>query len=331
MSPVIWAIAFAVSAVVCGLMVVIGPRDEPDGKRKTQERPVPSGGGVGIAVGALAAMVAGNMFVLPGVYTPWLSILAAGLIFLALGFLDDCFDLDARLKTGLLGALSLITVGVGWWLFASFADEVPTGVVISAVLVLGGALWLFVFTNAANFMDGSNGLSLGAMAIMLVALAVMSQNTLGLVAAVFGFLVWNMTGRLYAGDSGALFVGFLVAALGLLGAFAGVYSIWIPPLIGLPFIADVLLTLIWRARKGRKLMHAHNEHAYHLLKRAGWGHWPVALLYWGLTAACCTLAIWAMFGPTHVQLVTFWSAAAVVSALWIWQRMVYWPRVSVTG
>jgi len=326
----LWAVAFALSFAVCGLMVFAGPRDAPDGDRKDQPRPVPSAGGIGIAAGYVGAAVLGLALSPVGPLTNTIVLMSLALGFLTVGFLDDWLDMPASRKLRLLLGLSILTCAIGWNLLG-FGYGGPVNAWMMAGLIAGGSLWIFVVSNAANFMDGSNGLSLGSLAIMLTALGqILWMNDI-LIAAIAAFLIWNMAGRLYAGDSGAFFVGFLFAAMALHGAFWGEYSIWIPPLIALPFLVDIILTIIWRGVRGGNVMQAHREHAYQLMRRFGWGHWPTALVWWALSAACGAVAVWASDQTHNMQLLAFLGAAVLLTVLWMAQRFALWPKVSSPG
>lgn len=334
-----WAIPFLVSLAVCGLMVRIGPRDAPDGRRKLQARPVASGGGLGIAAGHLVALGAGltladgfacrDHWLCGGPPALLLVPVLAALAALALGLRDDVRAVPSGLKLVVLAALSLAAVAAFWWLFDRAFPGVRPLSVSALALVAGGGLWLFVMLNAVNFMDGSNGLATGSIAIMGLAFGALSAPVAGLVPAILGFLVFNLSGRLYAGDAGALYLGAWIGGLGLIGAFTGQFSIWIPPLVALPFLTDVLMTLAWRARRGEPVMQPHRMHAYQLLRRAGWGHLPVAALWWAMTAACGGLAVLVGGRGALAEGAAFAGALVLSMALWLWQRRVYGARLGL--
>ena len=154
--------------------------------------------------------------------------------------------------------------------------------------MLGSAAWLFVVTNAVNFMDGSDGLAMGSSAVIAAALAVLACLTgqydimtfaLILMGALLGHLVWNGRGKLFTGDSGALFVGFYLAGLVLLWVSRMELSVWIAPLFFIAFLADVLLTLIWRYQHGRNLLTPHSEHIYQIMLKANISHPLTAWIY----------------------------------------------------
>jgi len=99
-------VPFAVSLLVCALMIRLGPKDAPDGGRKTQAAPVPSSGGVGVMAGIAAAAAAGSFIGMPfpeWLGTPPLAGLAAFAVFAGLlGWADDVRSLPAGLKLVLL-------------------------------------------------------------------------------------------------------------------------------------------------------------------------------------------------------------------------------------
>ena len=326
------------------LVIRLGVTDGPDGGRKDQARPVPTLGGLAIA-GAHVA-VAGMLLPIessPSIASCRADVCQPGLIArmwpfapalaaLALGALDDLRPVSAGLRLMTLAALCLLASWLGMWLAFPGFFAMPGWAV--AGLIAGSGLYMFVLMNATNFMDGSNAIAMGSAAIMLASLGwlVPALPVWILIAAISGFLVLNLAGKLYAGDAGALYVGFWIAGLGLIGAAQGAFSIWIPPLIALPFLTDVFMTLIWRARRRENLLDAHRSHAYQLLRRAGWGHLKVATLWWVMTGICGALAMLAVaFASSWVEFGIFAAALALSIALWLWQRAVYWKKLSSPG
>jgi UDP-GlcNAc:undecaprenyl-phosphate/decaprenyl-phosphate GlcNAc-1-phosphate transferase len=218
---------------------------------------------------------------------------------LGIGLLDDLFDLRAGPKFGFLALLCLI--------FAAFVVRIDAltlwpGATLSfgpVLGILGTALWLFVMANGVNFMDGANGLAMGSTALGLLALAlyafwggapVPALAALLVAAALCGFLYWNFpNGRIFAGDAGSLFVGFVAGALALIAINEAGLPVLLAPLLFMPLLADVLLTMAWRARRKRNLLHAHRDHLYQVAMRAGAGHTRVAIGYW-LAMVHCALA-----------------------------------------
>ncbi|MEH6694178.1 MAG: hypothetical protein V7675_04005 [Hyphomonas sp.] len=333
-----------VSALFCWLVIRLGVEDAPDGGRKTQVAPVPTSGG--IAIFATVAFGLGLTGDLIAIYS---TELAALLIFILLaviiGIYDDIKGMESKRKLLLLGAISLFAAAFGprlGYFHLPFGPGAgyPLPVWFS---VLGVGLWLFVVVNATNFMDGANGLAMGSAAIMLVSFAIllkllditdpdtddeaiMSHLAALAAAAILGFLVWNMAGKLFAGDTGALGMGALLGAAGLMVACR--LTVWEPVILILPFLVDVFLTLIWRARAGKHLFEAHRDHAYQLFLRAGWPHWKVSALWAGMTFACGAGLL--VLGPVTGARIIFILLALGIG-LWVWQRRTLGRQLDAEG
>jgi UDP-GlcNAc:undecaprenyl-phosphate GlcNAc-1-phosphate transferase len=310
------AVAFLTSLIVCRAMIWIGPVDAPSEARKQHTAPTPTSGGVGIGAGYGAAMVVLSLFSLEwrnvvspqGVIMLWIAALFAYPL-LFVGFVDDARHLSAKFKFAIYAVLCVAAA----WLMG-VVSEVRVGDYIFAfpfvVGVFGTALWVFTLLNAVNFMDGSNGMAMGSVAVGLCALAVIAFEGMSIggaaialcgAGALVGFLVWNFpSGRLFAGDSGALFAGALSAFACLIVIARTGTSPFIAPILFFPLLADVLLTLLYRARRRRSLFVAHAEHIYQIAIISGWSHARIALTYWAAMAACGAIAIAASRDPTHV-------------------------------
>lgn len=338
-------VPFMVSLLVCGLMIRMGPKDAPDGGRKTQGRPVPTSGGVGILAGVIAAMATLAQL---GADVPRLVFappLAGVMLFFfgaaIFGWLDDAKGLPASVKLLILTGAALCAVQIGpvpaALQVAGVTFDVPwiAGAVIAMVC-------LFVMANAVNFMDGANGIAMGTALIILAMLVLMLSPMAALLpqhpelamltgvllaaaAAIGGFLFWNLRGKLFAGDAGALSVGGLIGGASLIYAAHGL--VLVPLTLCLPILVDVFMTLIWRARRGEKLMQAHRDHAYQLLLRAGWPHVQVARLWWGMTAVCAGAVVAGPFaasagaydaGSVPVDVIVF--GALLAAGVWLWVR-----------
>ncbi len=296
------AIAAFVSLVACRVLMAAGPMDQP-GARKDHATPTPTSGGIGIAIGFGVALMYLALFSVSvrAEISPRGAVLlslasAISYIFLIIGFWDDARPLSARLKFLLFAAASLAAAGA-----VGVVREFPAfdGVVWVAPYwlgLIGTALWIFTMVNGVNFMDGANGLAMGSMAIALTALAAISYVhgsvsgtviSLCAVGALLGFLFWNFPGgRLFAGDSGALFAGSVGALTSLIVIHRAGISPIIPAILFFPLLADVLVTLAWRAYRRRSLLDGHSEHLYQIARRGGMSHAEVSLIYWASTAAC---------------------------------------------
>lgn len=302
--PIRLSIAFAAAAVLaviaCRIVMALGLVDAPTEarKREVNAAAVPTAGGAGFGVAAIFVI----QWLLAWRPDPTvLTIEAGAMAALLTGVYDDRFGLAAAVKMGLLLAIAVGLAGFG--VRVDTVEPWP-GLVLPLTAIGGGVgsvLWLFVTINAVNFMDGANGLSMGMAAIagagLAACCALAGEWRLALVAAALsggaaGFLAWNVPGKLFAGDTGALFVGAVLGAVSLALVRSRPDWLFAPATLMLPWLSDVLLTLAWRARHGKPLMSAHRDHAYQIAMKAGLKHWQVAAMHavWALNAAIFAVA-----------------------------------------
>lgn len=296
-------IAFAASLIACRGLIGAPIVDLPNMARKAHTTPTPTSGGAGVALGFAAGLIALSAFsivwrhevTMQGVaLASSASAFAYG--FLLLGFLDDAFPLGPRLKFVVFSALAVgasLLIGVVRALPFGDGAVIELGFVVG---LIGTSLWVFTVVNCVNFMDGANGLAMGSVAIGLFVLAMVAVSlgspSAAAIAvcgagALVGLLFWNFpNGRLFAGDSGALFAGALAALGSLVVINRAELSPFVPAILFFPLLADALLTLAWRASRRRSLLEGHSEHLYQIARRAGWGVWPLALTYWAAMAVC---------------------------------------------
>ena len=333
-------LACALSWQMGHLVKKFGIVDRPDGDRKTQSVPVARLGGLAIFAVIIVFLLLewlvftftpksdGSGEIAYWLYAsrPYQIALGVSLFAFLIGLWDDIGTVPTKLKLALLAIASLVATYFG--LHPDALNSPLGNIIVPAALIIGSALWLLVFTNAANFMDGSNGLSIGSMAIMLGGLAIstsaINQTMLhlgwfALLGAIAGFLIHNLRGKLYMGDAGALGLGALFASLGL----ASGLDVWTVATLALPFLIDVLLTLLWRAKHKRSLLQPHRDHAYQRLIDSGWSHIEVAVLYWGLSAACAVAAIITATAGGEAPFVIFWTLTLAGIVMWSLNRREY--------
>lgn len=323
-------LALAVAVGFSALIAWAGPLDSPR-PRGSHSTPTATSGGLAVMAGSglglllFAWLMRGEP---PGLANAALALGFAGGLGLA-GALDDLIDLGAKGKlmaqaaTALLFALMVqrieaLPIGGGVVL--------PLGPIVGA---LGTTLWLVVATNAVNFMDGVDGLAAGSLAIALAALAAASlfQGEFGVAGAalagagaLLGFLPWNLPARrLFQGDAGALFAGFLASGLAVIAA--GRVSLYLMPFALTPFLTDVLLTLLVRARRGVSLFEAHREHLYQLwLQRTGRPHAALTVRVWGIVAAYALAGLASEAAPAGVRPILFAVGVALAASGWFAAR-----------
>ena len=326
-------VALLAAAAASGLVAWAGPVDRPR-DRGSHRTPTPTSGGLGIIAGTSLGLLAFAALAPAPAPLADLGRIAATLGFAAalglVGGLDDLFDIGARAKLLIQAALSL-----AFAIFVARIEAIPLAPGAALPLgpivgVIGTALWLVVATNAVNFMDGANGLAPGGIVIVLAALAsaallggspLLGAAALSTAFAGLGFLPWNFPrARLFQGDAGALFSSFMVAALAVIGAGPsgrGPAFVLFAPLALLPFLADVLLTLLDRARARKRLLDAHAEHLYQRwLARSGGSHVALALRTYLIMAVFAGAALALTGAGTLMQTLGF--AAALIAAVVGW-------------
>lgn len=325
---VVFALAAAPSALLCRVVITLRIVDAPTEARKLQKAPVPTAGGLAVALSAALAFATYAEVSRFG-YDPALIVAGIGSIaVLTVGLVDDILKLRAIVKLALIAAVAIGMAALG--LRADVMEFWP-GALLELPLMLaiaGSALWLIVVVNAVNFMDGANGLSMGMACVAAVGLAACGTVTgawhISLAAAALagglaGFLVWNVQGLLYVGDAGALFTGALLGGLGLELVRLRPDLLFVPAILLLPFLSDVLLTLAWRSKHGKKLWVAHLDHSYQIALKTGLKHSQVAGVHavWALNAA--VVAVGATMLGGYAPVIAFIALLAI--SIWVHWRI----------
>jgi UDP-N-acetylmuramyl pentapeptide phosphotransferase/UDP-N-acetylglucosamine-1-phosphate transferase len=225
-----------------------------------------------------------------------------------LSLLDDWKHLPASWR--LLGHIAAATAFVLGY-FSS------VGWIELALLVLAVA-WMI---NLYNFMDGADGLAGGmtvigfsayAAAAGLADNATLAVTSLCVAAAAAAFLTFNFPpARIFLGDSGSIPLGFLAAAVGLLGWHHGSWPLWFPLIVFAPFVVDASVTLARRALRGERVWQAHRSHYYQRLVLTGWSHRRLAVAEYGLMLLTSALSLGALHQPGLVQLLLLASLGVV--------------------
>lgn len=303
----------------------VRPGADPDAPR------IPRLGGIAVCGATTAAMAAAAL--LPGVAdaggaaeTAFLAgTLAAGWIIFAAGLLDDLYDLRPTTKLLAQCLAAMVAYGVGFRIEqVSFAGiTLQVGVLSLALTVL----WIVAVVNAFNLIDGLDGLATG---IGLVALgstfvvAWMLGNTevaivcAALGGALLGFLRYNFRpARIFLGDSGSQFVGFMVAVLSVHGSTKSATAVLaaVPLLmLALPLL-DTLLSILRRWLRGKPVFGADEHHLHHRLMAIGLTHVRAVVLLYVLAAALAVLGVVLAFGPARMVTISALGGAAVTVAL----------------
>lgn len=324
------AFAFALSLAFCGFMVIAGLGDQPV-ERSNHDRTTPTAGGLGV-VAALAgiAILWPNYYPIIPLNQDFIVILMLLLCMALMGLFDDLWEIPTAIKfISILAAASIAIVMLGPVTILPYASgiiELPYWAGFA-----GSLLWIFVTTNGVNFMDGANGLMPGSMLISLLGLALVCLHfgaiepailCLGLAAGLAGILPYNARekAKIFTGDVGSLTVGFGygVAVLWLCRDASLAKPVYIGPVLILPFLTDMFLTMLSRALKRTNLFAPHRTHLYQRLITSGRSHNHVAVYY---MMATFLTALWALicsrFG-VHAY-ATFLIAPTLI-LIWIYYR-----------
>ncbi len=285
-----------VAAVVVRAMVSAGVMDRP-AARKAHTVPTPKGGGVGIVVAFLLGISVLYGFAdfarLADAY--FRGVVLAAVAIAVVADWDDLRDFPFVVKLGAQVGAALLAVGTGLYVEVfnlPLLGPVDLGI-WGAVVTVG---WILFATNAMNFIDGLNGLVGGTVLVACAFLAVIAAGQEGwfvyfaallLAASVAGFLPFNFpNARIFMGDVGSQFCGFVLAMLGVAAArFQAVeMSFLLVPMLLAGVLFDVAFTLVRRALAGENVAQAHRGHLYQVAHRSGVDARAIAAVHWGFAA-----------------------------------------------
>jgi len=308
-------VTWAVTPLVIRLAAQLGALDLPGG-RKTHESPMPRIGGLAVFLGFLAgltfaAFATGNLttFPQPGVY--WRGLAFAALALLLVGLIDDLWGLSFYWKFAaqILAATYIWSCG---FRIESITHPLGGHLDLGLLSYPLTVLWIVGITNAVNLIDGLDGLAAGTALITSCAMVLIgiTAGKLGVTAvsvtlagSLLGFLRFNFNpARIFLGDSGSLFLDFVLAVTSIRGSQKGpaAVAILVPLLVlGLPLMDTGLAVLrrmhrlVLRGQKTDNLLHyvvrninhvflPDRGHIHHLLLDVGMTHRRAVLLLYGV-------------------------------------------------
>ncbi len=310
-------LAFVASVVftplVKRLAYRIGAVDRPN-YRKVHARIMPRLGGLAIY---LSFVITYLLFRPDGNFDK--ALLIGATIIVITGVLDDVLEITAKAKLSGQFASAIIIVLYGElqieFISLPFGGELEFGYFSIPLTII----WIIGITNAINLIDGLDGLASGVSFIALVtlsAMAIIIGNPFVafaaaiLAASTLGFLVFNFyPARIFMGDTGALFLGFMISVFALLG-FKGVtmFALIIPVImLGVP-VSDTFFAIVRRLREKQPLSAADKSHLHHCLLNVGFTHRQTVLIIY---------AIAALFGITALifSQATVWGALLLVAVM----------------
>ncbi len=232
------------------------------------------------------------------------AIIVGGSLMFLMGLIDDIYCLNAKFKLFIQIAIATIVILLGVRienLFNPFGANIDLGILSYPITLL----WIVGITNAINFIDGIDGLagsivSISALAIGIISLVLEPAIPINaliafiLTGAMCAFLTFNYNpAKIFMGDSGALYAGFLLATLSITGIVkpsTGI-SMYLPILILAVPLMDVAYSSIRRMLKGTSPFVADAEHIHHKLLHAGYSQDKLVLLLASFSMVCALLSI----------------------------------------
>ncbi len=256
-----------------------------------------------------------------------LALFPATLVLL-LGVYDDLRGTNAIVKFISLGLIASLFFAMGGRIDAvsvPFVGSVQLPMLVSYLVTV---LWLVGIANAFNLIDGMDGLASGAalfasLVILVLSIAqgrpLMIVVSLVLSGSLAGFLRYNFNpASIFLGDSGALFIGFTLAALSVLGTqkAATAVAVVVPILaFGFPMV-DTAMTMGRRLISRKPIFEGDKEHIHHMLLARGWSQRKVALVLYGVCASFGLAAvIFPATGSRLTGVVLFVVSVAIITAV----------------
>ncbi|MBO0473540.1 undecaprenyl/decaprenyl-phosphate alpha-N-acetylglucosaminyl 1-phosphate transferase [Enterococcus ureasiticus] len=295
-------LSLIVTPIVKLLAFRIGAYDAP-GERRVNTKNMPTAGGLGIYFVFSFSCLVMFQSIIPIDYI-WPIILGAGIV-VATGLIDDIYELSPKKKTLgiLLGALVIYFV-------ADIRIDAVTLPLLGHIDLRWFSLpltlfWIFAITNAVNLIDGLDGLASGVSIISLATIGVIGYFFLHaktvyipivifvLVVSIAGFFPYNFyPAKIFLGDTGALFLGFMIAVMSLQGLKNATFITVITPMIilGVP-ITDTVYAIIRRLMNKRPISSADKMHLHHRLLSLGFTHKGAVMTIYGLALVFSFVAL----------------------------------------
>jgi UDP-GlcNAc:undecaprenyl-phosphate GlcNAc-1-phosphate transferase len=332
-------LALILTPLVRNLFRRWGMVDHPDGDRKHHERPVPRVGGIPLIVAyvcslgvlSLTGLSAGALV---GEALPFaLRFLPAVLLVFATGLLDDLVGLKPWQKL----AGQVAAAGGAYW--AGVHVQAFGGHAFAAWWSLPlTVFWLVLCTNAVNLIDGVDGLAtgVGLFAAFTMLLAALLQNnfalaiaTVPLVGCLLGFLRYNFNpATIFLGDSGSLFLGFLLGCYGILWSQKSATILGMTaPLMALSVpLLDTALAIVRRFLRSKSIFVADRGHIHHRLLDRGLTPRKVALIFYGLCSVAAVFSLSMASQHFEALVILLFCAAA-----WIGIQHLGYVELGVAG
>ncbi|MDO5707641.1 MAG: MraY family glycosyltransferase [Andreesenia angusta] len=295
-------ISFIATPFAKKIAIILGAIDDPKrDDRRAHTKPTPRLGGLAIYIAATI-----SIFIFEDLSSEIIGLLIGSSLIAITGVIDDIKDLPAKIKLliQIIAAIILYYFGIRIEIISDpiFSEYGYLSLVwyLSFPITI---IWIVGVTNTINLIDGLDGLSAGISAIAGISMgvvAILDGNTVAaslsfiLAGSALGFLPYNFNpASIFMGDTGALYLGFVLSAISIEGAVKSTTAVaFICPILilGLP-ILDTFLAMFRRFRSGKPIMGADRGHIHHRLIDQGFTQRKTVVFLYGAGIAFGILAI----------------------------------------
>ena len=320
------ALAYVLTPLLRKIALKFGILDHPVPGIKIHLKPVPYLGGLAIWLAFVVTLLGVRLLTSfpTGTLRNLRGIFYGGTLIMVLGLIDDIWKLDYRVK--LFGQFIASIILILYNIRIEFISSIPLSIFLTIFWVVG-------ITNAVNIIDIMDGLAAGVVVIAGLAFSFIALPTekiyvnfaaLAIAGSCLGFLRYNWRpARIFMGDSGSLFIGFILAAVSLGESYTTINNIGLfaPFLVlGIP-IYDTLLVIFFRILKGKSIFAGSRDHFAFRLEAMGYNRKKVVLINYYLTAILGLAAF--LITTVKFELAVIIYAAIIAFAILYATRLIY--------
>ena len=283
----------------------IGAMDVPNA-RKVHKVPMPRLGGLAIYIAFLFG------YILYGqISTQMISILIGSFLLIIVGIFDDINSVPAKYKflVQIVAAAIVVIYGkLGFSELTVFGLSFHFPMIINDILAI---FFIVAITNAINLIDGLDGLSSGISAIYFLTIAIIALIdiilSLIMLGATLGFLFHNFPpAKIFMGDTGSLFLGFMISVIALLGYKVTTFTSLVVPIVVLAIpIFDTLFAILRRLLKGQSIAEADKEHFHHQLLKMKYSTVSSILIIYAIDFTFAAVSILYVLGDNQIAIAIY--------------------------
>lgn len=300
-------ISFVMTPFAKKIAYKVGAIDVPKDDRRVHKKPIPRMGGLAIYLGVLVSIflavkifgrhsIIGSQIIFgQDIMNQIYGMLLGGTLIVLMGIVDDIKPLSAKVKLAVQIISALILIKFGMKIEMMNIPFIDKTIKLYALSIPITIFWIVGITNTLNLIDGLDGLAAGVATIAALSLSYVAFvngrditviMTLAIAGACVGFLPYNFNpAKIFMGDTGSLFLGYMLAAISIHGLVKGATAIAtvVPVLaLGLP-IFDTTCAILRRLLNGRPIMEADKGHLHHKLLSTGMGQKRTVLILYGIS------------------------------------------------